>query len=102
MLPKATRRTYSAEYKHRIVQKVATRELGQVGAMLRREGLYSSQLTAWRRRCKQGALRALSQSGGRGPTKATASQELIRLERENARLKDELRKAAHLIIDVQK
>lgn len=101
VLPKASRRTYSAEYKRQIVQEAAHCPPGQVGALLRREGLYSSQLTAWRRLYEQGALKGLSQSRGRRPTKTAASQELSRLEKENAGLREELRKA-HLIIDVQK
>jgi transposase-like protein len=69
--------------------------------MLRREGIYSSQLTGWRRQYEQGALQALKQPRGRRPIKTQTSQELARLERENARLKEDLRKA-HLIIEVQK
>jgi transposase-like protein len=102
VLPKPTRRSYSAEYKRRIVEEAARcSQLGQVGALLRREGIYSSQLTGWRRQYEQGALQALKQPRGRRPTKTPASQELARLERENLRLKEDLRKA-HLIIEVQK
>jgi transposase-like protein len=72
-----------------------------VGALLRREGLYSSLLATWRRQDEQGALKALSLPRGRRPAQSKASQELIRLEKENARLKEELRKS-NLIIDVQK
>jgi transposase len=102
VLPKPTRRSYTAEYKRRIVEEAARcSQLGQVGALLRREGIYSSQLAGWRRQYEQGALQALKQPRGRHPTKTPASQELARLERENLRLKEDLRKA-HLIIDVQK
>jgi transposase-like protein len=102
VLPKAVRRTYSAEYKRRIVREAANcREPGEVGALLRREGLYSSLLATWRRQDEQGALKALSLPRGRRPAQSKASQELIRLEKENARLKEELRKS-NLIIDVQK
>jgi transposase-like protein len=102
VLPKATRRRYTAEYKRRIVEEAARCcQPGQVGALLRREGIYSSQLTGWRRQYEQGALQALNQNRGRRPTKTPASQELARLEREIARLKEDLRQA-HLIIDVQK
>ena len=102
VLPKATRRRYSAKYKRRIVQEAARcSESGQVGALLRQEGIYSSQLATWRRQYEQGALQGLNKTRGRRPTKTPASQELARLERENLRLKEDLRKA-HLIIDVQK
>ena len=102
VLPKATRRTYSGEYKRRIVREAAKcSKPGQVGALLRREGIYSSQLTTWRRQYDQGALQALNRNRGRSLTKTPASQELARLEREIARLKEDLRQA-HLIIDVQK
>jgi len=102
VLPKPTRRSYTAEYKRRIVEEAARcSQPGQVGALLRREGIYSSQLTGWRRQYEQGALQALKQPRGRRPTKTQASQELARLEREITRLKEDLRQA-HLIIDVQK
>ena len=59
-----------------------------MGQLLRREGLYSSHLTTWRKAAHSGSLKALSKKRGRKP------------ERRNARLENELRKA-HLIIDVQ-
>ena len=64
---KATRRSYMAEYKRRILREAgACKEQGQVGALLRREGLYSSNLTAWRHQVERGTLDALS-SKKRGP-----------------------------------
>lgn len=102
VLPKAARRQYTAEYKRKIVEQASKcREAGQVGALLRREGIYSSQLANWRRKYDQGALKALSQSRGRRPTKTTTGQQMIRLQKDNTDLKEQLRKA-HLIIDVQK
>ena len=102
VLPKPTRRSYTAEYKRRIVEEAAQCcQPGQVGALLRREGIYSSQLTSWRRLYEQGALQALKQPRGRRSTQTPAAQQVARLEKENARLKEDLRKA-HLIIDVQK
>ncbi len=54
---KASRRSYTAEYKRRILREVeGCKEYGQVGALLRREGLYSSNLTAWRRQAGRGTL----------------------------------------------
>ena len=64
---KAVRRSYTAEYKRRILREAeACKEQGQIGALLRREGLYSSNLTAWRRQAERGTLDALS-SKKRGP-----------------------------------
>ena len=64
---KASRRSYTADYKRRILREVEDcKEYGQVGALLRREGLYSSNLTAWRRQAERGTLDALS-SKKRGP-----------------------------------
>ena len=64
---KAHRRSYTAEYKRLILKEAeGCKEQGQVGALLRREGLYSSNLTAWRRQVERGTLDALS-SKKRGP-----------------------------------
>ena len=55
VVPRAKRRRFSAKYKLRILEEVkACNEPGQIGALLRREGLYSSHLTAWRRQRAQG------------------------------------------------
>jgi len=102
VLPKAQRRCYSAEYKRRIVQEAANcREVGEVGALLRREGIYSSQLSTWRQQYEQGVLQGLGRSRGRRPAAAASRQEVLRLQQENARLKEQLRQA-QVIIDVQK
>lgn len=54
---KATRRTFTAEYKRRILlEAAACKEPGQIGAILRREGLYSSTLTSWRRQAEKGTI----------------------------------------------
>lgn len=101
---KAIRRSYTAEYKRRILREVeGCKEYGQIGALLRREGLYSSNLTAWRRQAERGALDALS-SKKRGP-KARKPDPSVRLiteqEKEIQKLRARLRKA-ELIIDAQK
>ena len=84
----------------RILQEAdACTKPGELGALLRREGLYSSHLVDWRRQRDRGALEALGARRGRKP-KHPAEAENERLRRENARLKDELVKA-RLIIDVQ-
>jgi len=101
---KATRRTFTAEYKLSILREVdACREDGEVGAVLRREGLYSSHLTSWRRQRETGELQGLTpRKRGRRNRKAKVSaKEFDQLRRENARLKRELEQAK-LIIDIQK
>ena len=73
-----------------------------MGQLLRREGLYSSHLTTWRKAAHSGSLKALSKKRGRKPERNPLDEKVRKrtLERRNARLEDELRKA-HLIIDVQ-
>lgn len=103
VLEKAQRRIYSAEYKLRILQETDTCGEGQIGAILRREGLYSSHLTTWRRQRQAGQLAALSDhKRGRKPTPVNPLQaEVERLRRENQRLNQRLEQA-ELIIDIQK
>ncbi|MGB4782408.1 hypothetical protein, partial [Candidatus Methylomirabilis sp.] len=79
------------------------KEQGQIGALLRREGLYSSNLTAWRRQVERGTLDALS-SKKRGPKARKLDpsvRRIIEQEKENQKLRARLRKA-ELIIDAQK
>jgi transposase-like protein len=73
---------------------------GEIGALVRREGLYSSNLTSWRRQRESGELDGLS-AHKRGPKVDPQAAELARLKRENERLQERLRKA-ELIIEVQK
>ena len=75
-------------------------EPGEVGQVLRREGLYSSHLTTWRKAAHSGSLKALSKKRGRKPERNPLDEKVRKLERRNARLENELRKA-HPIIDVQ-
>ena len=63
-------------------------------------GLYSSHLTTWRKAAHSGSLKALSKKRGRKPERNPLDEKVRKLERRNARLENELRKA-HLIIDVQ-
>lgn len=97
---KATRRRFTAEYKLRILREAeGCATPGAVGALLRREGLYSSNLTTWRQQQDQGALAALSpRTRGR---RAAATPPLVRriaeLERELARLHERLRQAEAII-----
>ena len=97
------RRRFTADYKAGIVQEAdACREEGAVGALLRREGLYSSQLTTWRRQYRSGALTALKDNKrGRKQTRNPLDDEVARLQRENTRLARRLEQA-ETIIEIQK
>ena len=95
----ASRRTYSAQYKLRILAEYDRRDRDGKGALLRREGLYSSLISEWRKQRDQGALQALGASPGRPPSD-TRDQEVARLRRENARLQSDLAKARK-VIEVQ-
>jgi len=98
------RRTYTAEYKQRILAEAeaAAATRGGLGALLRREGLYSSLLTYWRRERADGIREALTPRK-RGPKSKhnPMEEEVQKLRRHNLRLTEDLRKA-HIIIDVQK
>jgi transposase len=101
------RRRFTAKYKLDILREVdkaqASGESGAVGALLRREGLYSSHLASWRRQRERGELAGLSpKKRGRKPApKNPLADEVARLQRQNARLQAELDKAK-VVIDVQK
>ena len=100
-LPK--RRQFSAAYKRRIVREANCQVPGEVGALLRREGLYSSHLTHWRREVEAGENAALAPKP-RGPKPDLAKAESRRneaLEREVARLRHKLERAEQ-IIEAQK
>ena len=102
VVPKAKRRQFTAQYKLRILEEADhSTGRGQIGALLRREGLYSSHLSKWRQQRERGQLQGLAPKKrgrkGKDPTMA----ELARLRRENERLRAELEKA-EIIIDVQK
>jgi len=100
---KAKRRRYSASYKLSIVQAAdACSKPGEIGVLLRREGLYSSLLSNWRQQRDASALAGLSKKRGRKRRPVSAeARRVAELERENARLKHQLYKA-ETIIDVQK
>jgi transposase len=98
-LPK--RRTFSAEYKLRILAEIdRCRKPGETGAVLRREGLYTSHLVEWRR---QRALGELTPGAGdvRGGKPTPEAEALVQLQRENERLRAQLTQA-ELIIGAQK
>lgn len=98
---KAQRRQFSAEYKRRILQEADTcTQRGEVGALLRREGLYSSHLNAWRHQRARGEWQGLTPAK-RGRKADPQAAENARLVRETERLKAQLARA-ELIIEVQK
>jgi len=104
VLEKPRRRRFTAAYKLRILQEVdALSESGQIGALLRREGLYSSNLTTWRRQRDNGTIEALSpkKRGRKAFRQDPLLQENDQLRRQNARLAHRLKKA-EAIIDFQK
>ena len=98
---RARRRQVTVAYKLRIRHEADHCAIGQLGALLRREGLYSSHLSNWRQQRAAGTLAALSpQRRGRPATSAT-EREVARLREENVRLTRKLA-AAETVIDVQK
>lgn len=101
VLAQAKRRRFTAEYKQRILEEAdQCQEQGAIGALLRREGLYSSHLSKWRQQRAAGQLRGLRpKKRGRKPDPQVA--ELARLQRENERLQARLEQA-ETIIEVQK
>jgi len=95
------RRRFPAEYRLRIVKQADTcKQPGELGALLRREGLYSSLLTNWRRQREQGALRDLRERRP-GPKPRPVDPRVKQLEAENARLQRKLQRA-DTIITLQK
>jgi len=100
---KPQRRIFSAEEKKRILEETDRALLngGGVGAILRREGIYSSTLHGWRKERDRAVDKAFSQKRGPQPQRNPLAAENEKLKRENKRLQEELEKA-HIIIDVQK
>ncbi len=97
---RARRRRFTAEYKLAILKEAdGATEHGQIGALLRREGLYSSHLVDWRRQRDAGALEALSKKRGR-PRPDPRDREIDRLRTDNVRLRRRLGQAEK-IIEVQ-
>lgn len=99
----ARRRTFPAAYKMRILDEAAHTAVGQLGALLRREGLYSSHLANWRRERARGTLSATAGVAPRRgrPAMPAAEREVARLREENARLARKLA-VAETVIEVQK
>ena len=96
---RARRRTFTAAYKQEILAAYEAAGPGEKGAMLRREGLYSSLITEWRRARDAGALAGLKQPRGR-PAADPRDAQISRLRKEKAQLEQELAKA-RFVVDVQ-
>ena len=101
-LEKRTRRKFSAEYKLRIIAEADACKYGELGALLRREKLYSSQITDWRREFAQSGVSGLSKSApGPAATKTPDQRRIEQLEKENSRLVRKL-DVANDCLDLQK
>lgn len=101
VVAKAKRKQFTVAEKQRILREVdACQGSGEIGALLRREGIYSSYLTTWRRQRENMELEGLSPRK-RGPKPNPEAIELAKLRREHERLKERMRQA-ELIIEVQK
>lgn len=104
VVEKKRRRKFTAKYKLNILSEAdLCAEPGQLGVLLRREGLYSSHLTTWRRQREEGLLDALSpkKRGRKKKPKNPLTDRVVRLEKDNRRLQQKL-KQAELIIEAQK
>jgi transposase-like protein len=103
-LEKGSRRRFTAKYKRQVLEEAdGCTEPGQIGALLRREGLYSSHLSAWRRQREAGALAGLAprKRGRKASHRERQTRRMAELERENERLRHRLAQA-ETIVDVQK
>jgi transposase-like protein len=102
VVAKPERRIYTAEYKRRILALAdAAKEKGDIAKLLRREGLYSSTLSGWRRERESALDKAFSQKRGPETNRNPLAGENERLRRQNQHLEEELRKA-EIIIEIQK
>jgi transposase-like protein len=102
---KASRRTFTAEYKRKIVKEAETcRGLGEIGALLRREGLYSSHLTTWRQARDRGELAPGATAKKRGPQASAPDprdKKIVEQAREIAKLTVRAERA-EAIAEIQK
>ncbi len=101
-LEKRTRRQFKPEYKLRIMAEADACQHGELGALLRREKLYSNQLSAWRRGYAQHGIAGLTKSApGPAPSKTPEQRRIEQLEKENKRLNHKL-DIANDCLDLQK
>jgi transposase len=96
---RARRRTFTAQYKQKVLAAYEAAPDGEKGAILRREGLYSSLITEWRRARDAGALAGLKQPQGR-PAADPRDARIVQLERDKAKLEKELA-TSRFVADVQ-
>ena len=96
---RARRRTFTAQYKQQVLAAYEAAPDGEKGAILRREGLYSSLISEWRRARDAGALAGLKQPVGR-PAADPRDAEIARLRRDKAKLEKELA-TSRFVVDVQ-
>lgn len=96
---RARRRTFTAKYKLEVLEAYDAASSGEKGAVLRREGLYSSHIVEWRRARDGGALAGLTKPRGR-PARDRQQERISHLEAEKRRLEQELAKA-RFVVDVQ-
>jgi transposase len=97
LVAQAKRRAFTAKYKLEILEKAeACTRPGEIGELLRREGLYTSHLTAWRKQRKNGALKELGKPRGRKPVDRR-DQEIAQLKRKLERSEAELVRARRVI-----
>jgi transposase-like protein len=104
VVERARRRRFTAEYKLRILREAdGCTKPGELGALLRREGLYSSQLAHWRRQRREGMLSGLrpKKRGRKAKREDPQARRVAELEKENERLRKQLKKAETLL-EVQK
>jgi len=100
LVERPRRRTFTAKYKLKVLREAdACSKPGEIGALLRREGLYTSHLSAWRKQRDRGALKELSKSRGR-PKADPRDAQMAKLKRRAERAEAELAKA-HKVIEVQ-
>ena len=101
-LEKRTRRRFSVEYKLRIITEADSCKYGELGGLLRREKLYSSQITDWRREFAENGVAGLSKSApGPLPSRTPEQRRIDQLEKENSRLIRKL-EVANDCLDLQK
>ncbi|MCH7743831.1 MAG: hypothetical protein IIB71_14345 [Proteobacteria bacterium] len=101
-LEKRTRRRFSVEYKLRIITEADNCKYGELGGLLRREKLYSSQITDWRREFVENGVSGLSKSApGPLPSRTPEQRRIDQLEKENRRLHRKL-EVANDCLDLQK
>ena len=96
--PKPTRRRFTIDYKRRIVAEADECQHGELGALLRREGLYYSQISSWRKAVADGTLNKTK----RGPKANPDADEIKRLQHENERLQRKLANAEAIIVAQKK